>query len=205
VSDETPPPTPAPESVDERDRSLSTHEVVKSILEDDDAIIAEVLDGDDSGPVSRGDLKQVVTLMSHHRGPLPHPDSLARYDAIIPNGAERIMRMAELEQQHRHKWESGQQTLVESIANDEARIAGRGQVLAACLCVLLIVAGLVFMWQGYPKLGASIILTDLVALATVFLKAGARPETRETNAEMPPLDETQRSDAGQEPPHLPRQ
>lgn len=206
MSNETSPPTPAEDSVDERERSLSTREAVNSILDDDDdTIIAEVLEGDDSGPVSRGDLRQVVTRMSHHRGPLPHPDSLARYDAIIPDGAERIMRMAELEQQHRHAWEDGQQALVEGIAKDETKIAGRGQLLAAVLCVLLIVAGVVFMWQGYPKLGASIILTDLVALAAVFLKGAAHPESRDTSADMPPLDETRRSDAEHEPPQLPGQ
>lgn len=29
-------------------------------------------------------------------GPLPHPDLVEKYNKVIPNGAERIMRMAEL-------------------------------------------------------------------------------------------------------------
>lgn len=39
-------------------------------------------------------------------GPLPPPDTLAEFDAIIPNGAERIMRMAEIEQEERLKFDS---------------------------------------------------------------------------------------------------
>jgi uncharacterized membrane protein len=31
-------------------------------------------------------------------GPLPHPEALARFDQVIPNGAERIMQMTEKEQ-----------------------------------------------------------------------------------------------------------
>lgn len=30
-----------------------------------------------------------------HTGPIPDPETLERYDSIIPNGAERIMVMAE--------------------------------------------------------------------------------------------------------------
>jgi uncharacterized membrane protein len=40
-----------------------------------------------------------------HAGPIPHPETMARYSQIIENGAERIMRMAEEEQKHRHKVE----------------------------------------------------------------------------------------------------
>lgn len=40
-----------------------------------------------------------VTMM--HSGPLPDPHSLSSYDSLIPNGADRIMKMAEIQQQHR--------------------------------------------------------------------------------------------------------
>lgn len=35
-------------------------------------------------------------------GPLPHPDILARYENILPGIADRIVRMAEAEQNARH-------------------------------------------------------------------------------------------------------
>lgn len=40
------------------------------------------------------------------RGPLPPPAVLREFDGIVENGAERIMRMAEAEQAHRHNTES---------------------------------------------------------------------------------------------------
>jgi uncharacterized membrane protein len=42
---------------------------------------------------------QVVS--ANWSGPLPPPGALQQFDAIIPNGAERIMGMVEREQQHR--------------------------------------------------------------------------------------------------------
>lgn len=39
-------------------------------------------------------------------GPLPPPEALEKFNVITPNGAERIIRMAEIEQQHRITTES---------------------------------------------------------------------------------------------------
>jgi uncharacterized membrane protein len=41
-----------------------------------------------------------------HSGYLPDPLSLSAYDELIPNGADRIMKMAEKQQEHRMKIES---------------------------------------------------------------------------------------------------
>ena len=41
-----------------------------------------------------------IRAMSHS-GPLPDPESLGHYNEIITNGADRIMAMAENQQQHR--------------------------------------------------------------------------------------------------------
>jgi uncharacterized membrane protein len=48
----------------------------------------------------------VIAAVNLYSGPLPHPDDLARYDALIPNGARTILDMAMREQAHRHKMQS---------------------------------------------------------------------------------------------------
>ena len=45
---------------------------------------------------------QVMIAQRFHSGPLPSPSDLAQYNAIISNGADRIMTMAEKEQEARH-------------------------------------------------------------------------------------------------------
>ncbi len=41
-----------------------------------------------------------------YSGPIPDPDSLARYNSIVPGSADRIIKMAENEASHRHKTEN---------------------------------------------------------------------------------------------------
>ena len=48
----------------------------------------------------------IQTVQKIHMGPLPDPNTLAEYNNIIPNGAERIMAMAEKQSDHRMKMES---------------------------------------------------------------------------------------------------
>ncbi|MGD7036319.1 DUF2335 domain-containing protein [Methylotuvimicrobium buryatense] len=52
------------------------------------------------------------------QGPLPPPSTLREFDDIIQNGAERIMRMAEIEQQHRH---DSEKKLIEQARQDFSR------------------------------------------------------------------------------------
>lgn len=44
---------------------------------------------------------QLVKQQISFSGPIPHPDLLAQYDQIIPNGADRILLMAEAQSRHR--------------------------------------------------------------------------------------------------------
>ena len=56
-------------------------------------------------PPVGAELSEVVMEMRRHSGPLPSPQDYREYAAIIPNGAERLMRMAEKQQDHEHKRE----------------------------------------------------------------------------------------------------
>lgn len=87
-------------------------------------------------------------------GPLPHPDSLKRYEQILPGIAERIVAMAEHEQQARlelMRSEAKQKETLLEITNRESQAAVKAVVrgqwlgffycsylcrLRHCLCVL---------------------------------------------------------------------
>lgn len=52
-------------------------------------------------------VKMAMTIVARsHRGPLPDPETYAGYEHVLPGSAERILRMAEREQEHRHVSES---------------------------------------------------------------------------------------------------
>ena len=42
-----------------------------------------------------------VSISESYSGPIPHPDILVKYDSVITDGADRIMKMAENQQSHR--------------------------------------------------------------------------------------------------------
>lgn len=63
-------------------------------------------------------LTRTETRVTTHAGPLPSPEDFAYYNQTLPNAAERIMAMAEKQQQSRAK---GQDRV---LANDRLRILG---------------------------------------------------------------------------------
>lgn len=54
-------------------------------------------------PEGRGSTRHSITgiISAHWSGPLPPPAELEKIDEIIPGGADRLLRMAESEQNHR--------------------------------------------------------------------------------------------------------
>lgn len=75
----------------------------------------------------KNDEQEVSIAQSEYNGPVPSPEDLARYNEMIPNGAERFMVMAEKEQMHRHQ---SNRTIIEedrkrSIREYRSRIIGQ--------------------------------------------------------------------------------
>ena len=57
-------------------------------------------------PVAQPPQPGKPTIFSYtHSGPLPDPFSFQAYAKVLPDAPERIMRMAEKEQEHRHEME----------------------------------------------------------------------------------------------------
>lgn len=108
-----------------------------------------------------------VSHQKLHQGPLPAPEDLQRYDDLLPGGAERIFRMAEIEQQHRHEQESkaisSELTTRDLLqATEKARIEGvmrsdkRGQYLGAAVSILAIL-GAIYTAGTQPYVAAALI------------------------------------------------
>ena len=114
------------------------------------------------------DQQQVqVSHQKLHQGPLPAPEDLTRYEDLLPGAAERIFRMAEIEQQHRHEQEnkaiSSELTTRDLLqATEKARIEGvmrsdkRGQYLGAAVSILAIF-GAIYTAENQPFVAAALI------------------------------------------------
>ena len=49
---------------------------------------------------------ELLHLKEEYSGPIPHPNILRQFEEVIPGSAERILKMAEKEQEHRHEFEN---------------------------------------------------------------------------------------------------
>jgi uncharacterized membrane protein len=98
----------------------------------------------------------------HFSGPLPPPEALARYNEVIPGGAERILAMAERQSAHREALES-------KVVNANASSQKMGSTYAFILSLVAVVGGVWLIHDGKSVTGLATILADLAALAGVFV------------------------------------
>lgn len=97
-------------------------------------------------------------------GPLPPPSLLAKYNEVIPNGAERIMVMAERQSEHRERLES--RVVDGNVANQT-----RGSYFAFTIALIAIVGGFYLILKGKDASGLAMVIGSLVALVSVFFYA----------------------------------
>lgn len=93
-----------------------------------------------------------------YSGPLPHPDDFAGYEKILPGSAERILAMAEREQESR-------------ICNNGKLLATqkRGQWMAFLLVFFMILAAVYLAVQGHGGVSIALITSAMVSVASVFI------------------------------------
>lgn len=97
-----------------------------------------------------------------HQGPLPSPETLAGYDSVHPGFAERIVRMAENQSQHR-------MGLEKTIVNGDNRRAYLG--IAAGLIVVIVVAVLswILITVGQYGYAVGMMGISLASIVGVFV------------------------------------
>jgi uncharacterized membrane protein len=106
-----------------------------------------------------------------HSGPLPHPDILAKYNDVIPNGAERMMQAFEKQQEHR-------QTLEKSVIGGNVKAETRGQWMGLAVTIgVLVLAGYI-AHTGNQYAAGGVAVADIATLAGVFVY-GKKTQRRE--------------------------
>ena len=91
-------------------------------------------------------------VVSTFIGPLPSPEDFKKYNQVVPDAAERILSMAEKEQQMRFEGQT------KALANDSKRI-NRSTIISMALVV---VAGLA-AWKGFVAIAVPLGLAGVIA------------------------------------------
>jgi uncharacterized membrane protein len=96
-----------------------------------------------------------------HTGPIPAPAEIGEYERILPGSADRIIRMAEKEQAHRHQIESRGQ-------RHRLGITFVGQLFAFLMGMSGIAGGVYLVKSDKPITGFGVFFTSLATLVGVF-------------------------------------
>jgi len=100
--------------------------------------------------------------MQSHSGPLPRPEDIALYNKHIPNGADRIMAMAEEQAKHRQRMES-------KMVDGHIKQSGTGQKFALVIGITGMVTGAGVALMGHDWVGAGIAGTTVISLVYAFI------------------------------------
>lgn len=107
-------------------------------------------------------LVRVENRLTVHAGPLPQAADLYAYEQVHAGLADRIVKMAEHEQLHRHALEH--QELLQPY-----KLASRGQVFGFLAVLGVLAFAGVMAVSGYPGWATLVSGLDLIGLAAVFV------------------------------------
>ena len=97
-----------------------------------------------------------------HSGPLPDAETLIKYNSVIPKGADRIMKMAENQQNHRISIES-------SLVSSQSSQSKLGQIFGLIIGLAGIGCGTYLASIGQDVVGSIIAGGTVVSLVSVFV------------------------------------
>lgn len=161
-----------PKQLEKKERSL---EEIESEIEEVDPTVLEGI----PEPAKMKFLKvvrQITMEASHHIGPLPPAEEIKKYNEVIPNGAERIMQMAEKQIDHRIIMEKDYM----KANNSDSR---RGQLFAFIIAIICISASVYLGVNGQPWLGGVLGGGTITALVATFIVGKNKQRTQSDDPE----------------------
>ena len=119
-------------------------------------------------PATQATKQQVIA--QNWSGPLPPPDALARFDQIIPNGAERILRMTEQEQAHRLDTEKAALEANIQTGKESLALAKSGQLAGAFVSILSILCAVSSVWLGaHPTVSIALVSVPILGMVKALI------------------------------------
>jgi uncharacterized membrane protein len=107
-------------------------------------------------------MMQVQKMEMSFSGPLPMPNTLERYEQIVPGSAGLIIARAEKQSDHRMELEK-------RALNSEIKRSQWGLAAGFVLCLLILTYAFILGLEGHDWLAGSMVAIDLIALASIFV------------------------------------
>lgn len=133
----------------------------------------------------RDKIKEIVVSLLHqefHSGPLPSPDTLKKYNDILPDAADRIFKMAEKSQVHRENIDQQQMDIVKARVESEINKINKGQNFALIIALIGIAGAVTCAFLNQVAIGSFLGGSTVVTLVLLFLSERWR-KRKEENSE----------------------
>lgn len=103
-----------------------------------------------------------IRKASSFSGPIPPPEILGKYNEILQDGAERIMKMAEHQSGHRIELEK-------HAIKEELKQSSRGQIFGFILAIIGMAIAFGLALLGHDTVAGIFGTTTIVGLVTIFV------------------------------------
>ncbi len=132
--------------------------------------IAQIIDNDLPTKEKTQQISQIIKVSRESfSGPIPHPRIVGGYKEFIPDAPERILTMAEKEQQHRIDVENEMLTQNKMNITNSKNANLISQIFAFILILVLICTGAMLTLYGHQAVGITIFGTTILGVAGVFV------------------------------------
>lgn len=113
---------------------------------------------------------QVQHIIERHvkSGPLPNPDDFRKYEEALPGAADRILKMAEMEQEHRHS--TNDKDMIK-IHDNTYNLTKYGMTTGLITGIVGTVAGALVLIFGHPAPGTIVVLASMLPIIVNAIKS----------------------------------
>jgi len=119
-------------------------------------------------------------------GPMPHPELLGRYEALCPGSANRIIKMAEQEAEHRRAAETKIIDAQIKDRSDQYTESRCGQICALVITLAALGLGAYTAAQGHEWAGSVIGVGGIGGIVTTFIFGRQREADNTAKPQTPP-------------------
>lgn len=165
-------PTPVPAKIENSPADLKSADVQIAMRAQVERVI---------GPLVGGQQKELIVerltslvVSEKFSGPIAHPRHLEAYEQICPGAAERIIAMAEREQESKHDLIKADIGLATSAQRDDADDKKRGMRLGFAAFIIMMVCALIALHWKEPWMAAGFLATSVASAVGIFVQGRAR-------------------------------
>lgn len=115
-------------------------------------------------------LRQISIKESSFSGPIPSPEVIKGYDSIVPGAADRVIIMAEKQQEHRMDMEM-------KIVTSEISLSKSGQIIGFTLVLFFGTIALLLGLYGHDWLAGVVFTTTIIGVGIIFVLR-KRPDSK---------------------------